>query len=91
MHVHVLCTTADMIKTKTEGDREYDRYWQTVLGRERFVVQIKACKKALIILASSPYVFEDAVEINMAKDGDVSTDIPLFLQVIIHVPIISRS
>ena len=61
--------SADLIKTKTEGTREYDRYWQTVMGHERFVVQIKACKKAVIILASSPFVFEDAIEINMAKDG----------------------
>ena len=58
-----------MIKTRTDEERQYDRFWETVMGRERIILQIKACKKVLITLSDAPFVHNDALQINMEKDG----------------------
>ena len=58
-----------MTQAQTSGSNEYYAFWQTIMGREHILLQVRACRDALVLLASSPFVFEDGLELHLVTPG----------------------
>ena len=59
----------EMTQAQTSGSNEYYAFWQTIMGREHVLLQVRACRDALVLLASSPFVFEDGLELHLVTPG----------------------
>ena len=60
-----------MTQAQTSGSHEYDAFWQTIMGREHVLLQVRACRDVVVLLASSPFVFEDGLELHLLTPGKI--------------------
>ena len=61
--------SVEMTQVQTTGTSAFDAFWQTVMGRERFLLQVRACSDVIVLLASSAFIYEDALELHIVNSG----------------------